>query len=365
MTRAQILGFYQSKKVVWGILALLLGFFQVARADSIPDSAFISGVVGHPQSYSLSCEARSAVDWMAFWGVSLSESDFLSQLPRSDNPDRGFVGHANDVWGYIPPHSYGVHAEPVAALLREYGFEAQARRDLSWDDLRYEIAAGHPAIVWVIGQMWTGIPRPYSDSEGHNTIVASFEHTMILTGYDEAHVTVVDASTGLSLTFSQQAFLDSWSVLGNMAVTGQLSGAGSAEDSGGGSTNSGTTYTVQRGDYLMALADRFDTTWQELATLNNIRYPYTIYPGQVLDLPGGEAPPEEPSPDEPTPTIEPSPIPTLVPTPIPTLAPTSIPRILRPEEIRFRLYLPEICQDCQPARSVIPVRSRSRLHSSR
>lgn len=359
MMYTQILGLYRSKKVVWGCLALLLGFFQIARADSIPDSAFISGVVGHPQNYSLSCEARSAVDWMAFWGVSLSESDFLSQLPRSDNPDRGYVGHANDVWGLIPPHSYGVHAEPVAALLREYGFEAEAQRDLSWDDLRREIAAGHPVIVWVIGQMWPGIPRPYSDSEGHNTIVASFEHTMILTGYDASHVSVVDAFSGLSLTFSQQAFLDSWSVLGNMAVTGQMSGAESAEDSSTGSIHAGATYTVQRGDYLMALADRFNTTWQELAAFNNIHYPYTIYPGQVINIPGGEAPPEEPPP------LEPSPFPTLTLTPIPTLAPTSIPRILGPEEIHFRLYLPEICQSCQPIHSVVAVKSLPRLRKGR
>jgi uncharacterized protein YvpB len=169
---------------LWVSLALTLGLAQAARADSPPDSASISGVVGHPQTYSLSCEARSAVDWMAFWGISASEDDFISRLPRSANPDLGFVGHINDGWGSIPPRGYGVHAEPVAALLREYGLEAEARRDLSWDDLRVEIAVGRPVIVWVIGQMWPGKPRSYTDEEGHNTIVASFEHTMILTGYD-------------------------------------------------------------------------------------------------------------------------------------------------------------------------------------
>ena len=353
------------QKMIWGGFVLLLGLCQPARADSIPDSASVPGVVGHPQKYSLSCEARSAVDWMAFWGISASEADFLAQLPRSDNPDRGFVGQANDIWGNIPPRSYGVHAEPVADLLREYGFETEAHRDLSWDNLREEIAASRPVIVWVIGQMWHGTPRSYTDEEGHNTIVASFEHTMILTGYDESNVYVVDAFSGLSMTFRQQDFLDSWSVLGNMAVTGQKNGAEPGEDSQSDSTYAGATYTVQRGDYLMALADRFGTTWQELARKNNIFYPYTIYPGQVLEIPGGETPPKGPPPPEPTPTTELSPTPTLEPTLIPTLAPTPTPRILKPEDIRARLYLPEIYQDYQSGNSDRFVRGRPRLRTGR
>jgi LysM repeat protein len=68
---------------------------------------------------------------------------------------------------------------------------------------------------------------------------------------------------------------------------------------------------LQYGDYLVALADRFGTTWQELAQLNLIGYPFTIFPGQVLQLPEGEAqevqaeaPPEtEPEPVESPPTI--------------------------------------------------------------
>lgn len=348
--------FQKHKDILWGCLALLLVFTQAVRAGELPNAASVSGVVGHPQSYSLSCEARSAVDWMSFWGVSVSEADFLAGLPRSDNPDRGFVGHASDVWGNIPPRSYGVHAEPVADLLRQYGFEAQGQRDLSWDDLRREIAAGRPVIVWVIGQMWHGTPRSYVDSEGHNTIVASFEHTMILTGYDEVSVYFVDAFSGLNLPFSQQAFLDSWAVLGNMAVTGYRSQAEDGRDSKADLYGE-DTYTVQRGDYLVALADRFSTTWQELAALNNIRYPYTIFPGQVLKVPCEEKPAEQPAQPEPTLTLE------LSPTPQPT--PIATPRPLQLREVRPRIYLPQICQDCQVAGFKRTERGRPRLRIGR
>jgi uncharacterized protein YvpB len=345
------------------LLLFMVGLTQFASAESIPDSASISGVVGHPQSYSLSCEARSAVDWMAFWGVSASEADFLAQLPSSDNPDRGFVGKPNDIWGSIPPLSYGVHAEPVAALIRQYGVQAEAQRDLAWDDLRTEIAAGRPVIVWIIGQMWTATPRPYTDAEGHNTIVASFEHTMILTGYDATYVYVVDSFSGQNQVYGVQSFLNSWSVLGNMAVTGYYDEGEDAvnenqpaADTLPASLYTGTTYTVQRGDYLIALAERFGIFWQELAARNNIRYPYRIYPGQILEVPGSDSQPEETPP-----TQEPTPPPTLVPTPVPT----AVPAVLKPEDIRFRLRLPEIYLHYQHRNPVVASRGRPMLRRGR
>jgi uncharacterized protein YvpB len=284
------------KLLPWVIGLVILSLVVMpgpARAQDLPEAAFVSGLIGHAQAYPLSCESRSAVDWAAYWGVSISESEFLLALPVTDNPDAGFVGSYYGVWGSIPPASYGVHANPVAALLRQYGLQAEARYDLSWEDLRAEIAAGRPVIVWIIGQMWSGKPVPYNTSDGHNTIVARFEHTMIVTGYNSTYVYATDASTGAGMAFYHNTFLNSWSVLGNMAVTGNGPDSPSMPPSSpaepeqrNGRGPSGESYTVQRGDYLIALAERFGTTWEELARINAIYYPYTIFPGQTLTLPG-------------------------------------------------------------------------------
>jgi uncharacterized protein YvpB len=300
---------------VFCAFCLILLIPGIAWADPVPPEAHISGFRGYPQRFTLSCESRSAVDWAAYWGVEIREKKFLSILPRSDNPDTGFVGNPNDEWGNLPPRSYGVHAEPVAALLRQNGLQAQARRDLSWDDLRAEIAAGRPVIVWVVGQMWSGTPVRYKASDGQSTIVAHFEHTMILIGYDPSRVHVIDAFSGQTQTYPVKTFLKSWGTLGRMAVTGSGRAVATptpapsptlAPQSTDRLTNHTflpvvyrqpwtpalasqaesppQTYTVRRGDTLAGVARQLGLDWKKLATLNGISYPYVIYTGQVLRL---------------------------------------------------------------------------------
>lgn len=55
--------------------------------------------------------------------------------------------------------------------------------------------------------------------------------------------------------------------------------------SGLGSTESGTTYTVELGDYVSSIASEFGVTSDAIITANNLTYPYTLYPGQVLTIP--------------------------------------------------------------------------------
>ncbi|MEU0059082.1 peptidoglycan-binding protein [Streptomyces sp. NPDC006334] len=45
------------------------------------------------------------------------------------------------------------------------------------------------------------------------------------------------------------------------------------------------TYVVRPGDSLAVIARRLDVAWQDLARVNGLRAPYTIYPGQTLHVP--------------------------------------------------------------------------------
>ncbi len=283
-----------------GILASLFCPIPV-QADPLPETAIIVGVEGHAQGFTLSCESRSAVDWAAFWDVDIREREFLAQLPRSDNPDLGFVGRPSDRWGEIPPESYGVHAAPVATLLQVYGLQAEARKGMRWDELRAEIAAGRPVIVWVIGQVWRGIPIRYKPQSGPRTTVARFEHTMILIGYSASEVVLIDAYTGEILTKRLQNFRRSWDTLGNMAVIGQSSdkeplpveitrltyipALGSGSGLASSPPEESKIYTIRSGDFLVGIARRLNVSWRRLAELNNLESPYILYPGQKLKIP--------------------------------------------------------------------------------
>ena len=184
--------------------------------DELPLSASVDGVVGYAQSHNLTCEARSAVDWARFYGISIDEMEFQYALPLTENPETGFVGDIDDPLGQIPPNSYGVHAEPVARVLRDFGGDAAAVKGYSFDELKQRIADGDPVLVWVIGNVWYGSPVEYTAPDGTTVTVAHFEHTAIVTGYDEYGVTLVD--NNLVYWRSTSAFLSSWYVLGNMVI---------------------------------------------------------------------------------------------------------------------------------------------------
>lgn len=184
---------------------------------ALPASALISGISGHKQTYELGCEASAAVDWAGFYDVLIYESTFQFALPLSDNPELGFVGNVTtDGWGQIPPDAYGVHAPPIAELLRESGLPAQAVKGMTLEEVKAELAEGDPIIAWVIGNMVYSSPIKVFDRQGNAVIVAPYEHVVILTGYDETNITYMN--NGNFFTVPIDVFLTSWGVLGNMAV---------------------------------------------------------------------------------------------------------------------------------------------------
>jgi uncharacterized protein YvpB len=184
--------------------------------EPFPESHYITNITGHRQYFSLGCEAAVAFDWAAYFGVNFNEFEFQFKLPMSDNPDFGFVGSVYDPWGQVPPYSYGVHAGPVADLLTEYGLPASGIKNFTLEELKEEIANDRPIIAWVIGNVVGGIPHEYTDSQGNTTIVAAYEHVVIVTGYNETSIRYM--TNGRFYDTPVDNFLNSWGVLQNMVV---------------------------------------------------------------------------------------------------------------------------------------------------
>jgi uncharacterized protein YvpB len=178
-------------------------------------------VRGKAQRRSLSCESRSSADLLAAYGIALSEDGFRTGLPVSDNPDLGFVGDVDGPGEQLPPAGYGVHAEPIAARLREAGLPARAYRgrDLAW--LRRQLAAGRPVIVWATGQLDAPAPVRLRDARGRSFVAVRGEHTYLAVGYEPGSVFLVDAATGREREVFDQTFDASWAALGRMAVVAE------------------------------------------------------------------------------------------------------------------------------------------------
>jgi LysM repeat protein len=46
-----------------------------------------------------------------------------------------------------------------------------------------------------------------------------------------------------------------------------------------------TAYTVQKGDTLFNISQKFNVDWTTVAALNNLKSPFSIKPGQILQIP--------------------------------------------------------------------------------
>ncbi len=209
-------GFFRT---AWFLIPLLLFCTIPALADELPPSAFVDGVTGHPQEHNLSCESRSATDLAAFWGATFTEDEFFRRLPKSDNPNRGFLGDVDLPAGSMPPVGYGVYAGPVAANLRSFGLDARARREWNLDGLRTELAAGRPAIIWSTYDMRMPGVENWVSSDGATSVIVQWQHTFVAVGYDEAGIYLIDAYDAGTKHFDYQAFDAAWAQLNRQAVT--------------------------------------------------------------------------------------------------------------------------------------------------
>ena len=184
---------------------------------NIPESYYIWNIWGHRQYFGIGCEASAAVDWADYFGVTVSEFNFQLRLPFSDNPDLGFVGSVDGPWGQVPPYAYGVHAAPIAAVLREYyGMNVAGAKGFTVEQIKQEIASDQPVIAWVIGNCVGGVPYEYIDKGGNAVTVAAYEHVVILTGYNAE--TIRYMNNGKFYDIPIENFMNTFSVLGNMVV---------------------------------------------------------------------------------------------------------------------------------------------------
>jgi hypothetical protein len=69
------------------------------------------------------------------------------------------------------------------------------------------------------------------------------------------------------------------------ALTPQVLGASEVKEQNGSAQIQFVEYKVQKGDTLFNISQKFSINWSTLATLNNLKSPFALKPGQTLKVP--------------------------------------------------------------------------------
>jgi len=186
-----------------------------------PASYQLEGVPADAQRRRLSCEFQSAADLAWYYGVPVTWQELFDLVGYSltGDPQEGFAGASiDDAPGQLHPAGYGVYAEPIAAALHQIGLPARAYygEDERW--LRRIVASGRPVMIWAVAGMRPGRVETWLTTDGRTIEGVRLEHTFLVVGYAPDSVTVLDAYDGKVYRYSWDRLMNSWSVLGRMAV---------------------------------------------------------------------------------------------------------------------------------------------------
>jgi LysM repeat protein len=183
--------------------------------------ADMSGVrlVGVPAAvgqWPVSSEVAAAALATTYWGSAVTVEELLAAIPASENPHDGFRGAFDGMWG--PTDDYGVYAGPLAAALESFGFAAEAfYADGDAAALAARIDAGAPVVVWVTYQLKPQERVVVENESGRYSLVAE-QHALLVYGYDDTGILVVDVSDGLYHRLPWDAFMAAWNLFDGMGL---------------------------------------------------------------------------------------------------------------------------------------------------
>lgn len=169
----------------------------------------------YKQAHSLTCESSAASMVANFYRIPLSEEAISKALPRDENPNLGFRGRLDGVPGGLT--DYGVYAAPIREVLAANGLEATYVED-GLDGIRRALAREHPVIAWVTYRLRVEQPVEIRLSTGQEVKMVNYEHTVVVTGYNQEGFWVNDPFDGREYFYKSADFERSFGYLDNMAL---------------------------------------------------------------------------------------------------------------------------------------------------
>lgn len=209
-----------------GAIQATVDGFQVALDDlaaqiqplqpdtPLPDQVRLQ-VPAQRQSHNLSCESSAASMAAQYQGMPLGEEDVLAALPRHPNPHLGFRGNVDGPPGGL--EDYGVYAGPVLDVLKGWGLDARPVVGDGLAGIKAALARGNPVIAWITYNCQPGNPTTVM-VEGQAIALVSYQHAVVLTGYDGGGVWANDPWDGLEDYYANADLERAMSYFGDMAI---------------------------------------------------------------------------------------------------------------------------------------------------
>ncbi|MFB7906090.1 C39 family peptidase [Kitasatospora sp. NPDC056076] len=211
-------------------LAVLTTATLAAGAGPASAAPVAVSVPSYEQQLGDDCEAAALRMLLAARGVRADDQQILDRIgvdrdhpefghsgPLSGDPYVAFVGDPDG--SESAGTGFGVYSPPVAGAARSYGLTVrQDGPGVSVQQLKDQLAAGHPAIVWV-DYLWRHLrSTTYTAYDGRSVLYAGpDEHTVVVTGFSGGRVSLNDPARGRT-TVPEEDFADGYATYGQMAV---------------------------------------------------------------------------------------------------------------------------------------------------
>jgi len=169
----------------------------------------------YKQAHSLTCESAAAAMVANFYRIPLSEEEIIEALPRDDNPNLGFRGRLDGVPGGLT--NYGVYAEPIREVLIANGLEVTYIEN-GLEGIERALDRRHPVIAWVTYRLRRQQPVEITLNSGQKVKMVNYEHTVVVTGYNQEGFWVNDPFDGQEYFYDGTDLARAFGYLDNMAL---------------------------------------------------------------------------------------------------------------------------------------------------
>ncbi len=202
-----------------------------ANACQFATAAYLNAPVLH-QSMALDCESAALAVALQTKGIALTQAWVFDQLPKQPqkalvsggrpvewgDPYEAFVGNVNG--SETKYTGYGVYYPPIAAVAQRAGASVLARTGWTTNQIEYQIAIGHPVVVWSNFNFGYSGTSTWKAWDGRVVPYTTLEHAVTVIGFNSVAgtVTVIDVGVGQRRTISTAQFTAAIATFGGMGV---------------------------------------------------------------------------------------------------------------------------------------------------